>query len=111
MNGQRQAVMIKYDIEDALNDVQNVPQTLNGYRVDPETLVDIFILRSLASFEVCTFYPATPVITEQAVLTWFDSLYIAKQKLWRIIKVPPQYSGTEVSYVRLGSTIWLFYII
>jgi hypothetical protein len=111
MNKPRQAMMYKYSIESVLNEVRNVPPTLNGFAVDPDTLVDIFILRTLNSFEICTFYPVTPVITDPTVLAWFDSLTAAKNKLWRVVTIPAQHSGSEVSYIRHGETLWLFYII
>ncbi|MNS63167.1 hypothetical protein D3C72_962540 [compost metagenome] len=111
MNKQNSAMSYKLDIAAVLNEVRNVPPTLNGNLVDADTLVDIFILRTLNSFEVCTYFPAPPVITDPLVLAWFDSLDNAKRALWRIAQVPPQHSGTEVSYIRQGESIWLFYII
>jgi hypothetical protein len=111
MNKQNTAMSYKIDIAAVLNEVRNVPPTLNGYLVDADTLVDIFILRTLNSFEVCTYFPTPPVITDPIVLAWIDSLEYAKRLLWQLSKVPPQHSGTQVSYIRQGESIWLFYII
>jgi hypothetical protein len=111
MNKQRQAKAYKYDIAAVLNEVRNVPRNLHGYMVDADTLVDIFILRTLNSFEICSVYPVPPVVTDPTVLAWFETLDRARRLLWSIVRVPPEHSGTEASYIRQGDSIWLFYII
>lgn len=111
MNTPRRAQAYKYDISEVINHIRNVPPMLNGYLVDADTLVDIFILRSLNSFELCTVYPIPPVVTDPTVLAWFSNLEPAKQLLYRLVRVPPEHSGTEASFIRQGESIWLFYII
>ncbi len=108
---QRNAEMHKYSIESVLNALRNVPPTLNGFQVDADTLVDIFILRTLNSFEVCTFYPRVPEVTDPIVLQWFESQTVATRLLWKTVKIPTKHAGTEVSYIRQGDSVWLFYII
>lgn len=111
MNKPREAMAYKYDIATVLNEVRNVPPTLNGYLVDADTIVDIFILRTLNAFEICTIYPVPPVVTDPVVLAWFETMDRARRLLWDIARPPPQHSGTEASYIRQGESIWLLYII
>lgn len=111
MNQQRRAKAYKYDISAVLNLIRNIPPTLNGYLVDPDTVVDIFILRTLNSFEICTVYPLPPVVTDPSVLQWFETMDAARRLLYQIARTPPEHSGTEASYIRQGESIWLFYII
>ena len=105
------AYVRKYNIEAILDALTPIPGQLHGFTIDPDTLVDIFILQTLNSFEVCEFLPSSPAINDPVVLKWIGENDRAKSILWQLIRTPPQFAGCQVPYIRLGPNVWLHYII
>lgn len=106
----RKAIAIKYDVESALNKIGWIPETLHGFDIEPDTMVDILILHALESFENCSYYPVLPQITDPLVNDWLRMNQPAISELWRILRVPLCFAGQEASYLRFDTTVWIHYL-
>lgn len=110
MTSNNQAIVLKYDVSDILNALSNIPSVLNGSMVDPGHVVDVFILNALNSFQICSFYPSLPPITDPVFMDWCNLNVKAYRAVWSTIKIPPQCSGWEAAYLRCNNTVWIHYI-
>lgn len=104
------AIALKYNVEPILDSIEYIPKTLHGFDIDPNSMVDILILKALDSFEICSFYPQLPVITDPVVNEWCNQNYKAYSAVWHNIRIPYKFSGWEASYLRLDNVVWIHYL-